>query len=150
MLSCTHWSPGMDYPGVWPIKFKLQNYKSYQKCISIWIVVFSCARSKNWSTVSSLPVPGISLHNWSLHRLQHGHCRVTLHGSPAEVLTGNGGVGMWMFFVIQNELHLSIFQMSPGSWVCCCGSSWVLHKLSKTQDPFVTGCGNFSHFSCSD
>lgn len=36
--------------------------------------------------------------------------------------------------VLQNELNLSIFQMSQDSLVCCCGSSLVLHKLPKTQD----------------
>lgn len=103
---------------------ELWNMHLYLNCS------FSSARSKIWSSVPSLPVPGISLHNLGLF------CRVMLHWGPAEVLRGKWGLGSVL--VIQNELNPSIFWMSQGSWVCCCSSSRVLHKLVKIQDLFLS------------
>lgn len=44
ILSCTHWSPGIDSLGVLPIKSKVQEFL---KVHLFQMVVFSSARSKN-------------------------------------------------------------------------------------------------------
>lgn len=150
ILSCTHWSPGTDSPGLLPIEPNLQTCRSSQKCICIWIVVFSSARSKNWSSVPSLPVPGVSFHNWSLRRL---FCSMAIAGwhytEGLQRCWEEMGAKDMSVLVIQNELNLPIFQMSQGSRVCCCSSSWALHKLPETQDLFCPRSWKLFCFSCS-
>lgn len=120
---------------LWGIAHQAQS-AGVLKNAFVFELQFSAVPKENLSIVPFLLLPGISLHNWSLYRLFCGVAIAWWHYIEGlqRFLRGNGGYGHQCSCPSKWTKSINF----SDSLVCCCGSSWVLHKLPKTQDLFLS------------